>query len=112
MYPPYTLPFAKMYINNSENLTHGVNQFPHVSSAETETHNHFCPKSTQPFDLPGFSRQKNNSLHMHSHPKLVHALDLPDLISTIAEDLQVSGKGGGVTADIYDAFGLHAEHGV
>ena len=62
MYPPYTLPFAKMYINNSENLTHGVNQFPHVSSAETETHNHFCPKSTQPFDLPGFSRQKNNSL--------------------------------------------------
>lgn len=49
---------------------------------------------------------------MHSHPKLVHALDLPDLISTIAEDLQVSGKGGGVAADVYDASGLHAEHGV
>ena len=49
---------------------------------------------------------------MHSHPKLVHAPDLPDLISTIAEDLQVSGKGGGVAADVYDAFGLHAEHGV
>ena len=64
MYPPYTLPFAKMYVNNSENLTPGVNQFPHVSSAETETHNHFCPKSTQPFDLPGFSRQKNNSLNV------------------------------------------------
>ena len=60
MYPPYTLPFAKMYINNSENLTPGVNQFPHVSSAETETHNHFCPKSAQPFDLPGFSRQKSD----------------------------------------------------
>ena len=39
---------------------------------------------------------------MHSHSKLVHALDLPDLISTIAEDLQVSGKGGGVTADMED----------
>lgn len=60
MYPPYTLPFAKMYINNSENLTPGVNQFPHVSSAETETHNHFCHKSAQPFDLPGFSRQKSD----------------------------------------------------
>ena len=56
--------------------------------------------------------QQNPALHMHSHPKLVHAPDLPDLISTIAEDLQVSGKGGGVAADIYDAFGLHAEHGV
>ena len=62
MYPPYTLPFAKMYINNSEKLTPGVNQFPHVSSAETETHNHFCHKSAQPFDLPGFSRQKNDRL--------------------------------------------------
>lgn len=62
MYPPYTLPFAKMYINNSENLTPGVNQFPHVSSAETETHNHFCHKSAQPFDLPGFSRQKSDYL--------------------------------------------------
>lgn len=62
MYPPYTLPFAKMYINNSENLTPGVNQFPHVSSAETETHNHFCHKSAQPFDLPGFSRQKSDCL--------------------------------------------------
>ena len=49
---------------------------------------------------------------MHSHSKLVHAPDLPDLISTIAEDLQVSGEGGGVAADVYDAFGLHAEHGV
>ena len=64
MYPPYTLPFAKMYINNSENLTPGVNQFPHVSSAETETHNHFCHKSAQPFDLPGFSRQKSDCLNM------------------------------------------------
>ena len=64
MYPPYTLPFAKMYINNSENLTPGVNQFPHVSSAETETHNHFCHKSAHPFDLPGFSRQKSDRLHM------------------------------------------------
>ena len=64
MYPPYTLPFAKMYINNSENLTPGVNQFPHVSSAETETHNHFCHKSAQPFDLPGFSRQKSDCFHM------------------------------------------------
>lgn len=63
MYPPYTLPFAKMYINNSENLTPGVNQFPHVSSAETETHNHFCHKSAQPFDLPGFSRQKSDCLN-------------------------------------------------
>lgn len=63
MYPPYTLPFAKMYINNSENLTPGVNQFPHVSSAETETHNHFCHKSAQPFDLPGFSRQKSDYLN-------------------------------------------------
>lgn len=63
MYPPYTLPFAKMYINNSENLTPGVNQFPHVFSAETETHNHFCHKSAHPFDLPGFSRQKNNCLN-------------------------------------------------
>lgn len=62
MYPPYTLPFAKMYINNSENLTPGVNQFPHVSSAETETHNHFCHKSAHPFDLPGFSRQKSDCL--------------------------------------------------
>ena len=63
MYPPYTLPLAKMYINNSENLTPGVNQFPHVSSAETETHNHFCHKSAQPFDLPGFSRQKSDCLN-------------------------------------------------
>lgn len=62
MYPPYTLPFAKMYINNSEKLTPGVNQFPHVSSAETETHNHFCHKSAHPFDLPGFSRQKSDCL--------------------------------------------------
>lgn len=48
MYPPYTLPFAKMYINNSENLTPGVNPFPHVSSAETETHNPFCQKWRNP----------------------------------------------------------------
>ena len=56
--------------------------------------------------------QQNNRLNVHSHPKLVHAPDLPDLISTIAEELQVSGKGGGVAADVYDAFGLHAEHSV
>ena len=49
---------------------------------------------------------------MLRHPKLVHTPDLPDLISTITEDLQVSGKCGGVTADVYDAFGLHTEHGV
>ena len=64
MYPPYTLPFAKMYINNSGNLTPGVNQFPHVSSAETETHNHFFHFFAHPFDLPGFSRQKSDRLHM------------------------------------------------
>lgn len=55
MYPPYTLPFAKMYINNSENLTPGVNQFPHVSSTETETHIYFSSKIAETFDLLGFS---------------------------------------------------------
>ena len=49
---------------------------------------------------------------MHSHSKLVHAPDLADLISTITEDLQVSGKGSGVAANVYDAFWLHTEHGV
>lgn len=66
MYPPYTLllrkgiPFAKMYIDNSENLTPGVNQFPHCHSVETETHIHFCPKAGEIFDLPGFSRHQND----------------------------------------------------
>ena len=76
MYPPYTFPFAKMYINNSENLTPGVNQFPHVSSAETETHNHFCHKSAQPFDLPGFSRQKADCFYMKRRRKHIDTTDL------------------------------------
>lgn len=49
---------------------------------------------------------------MHRHAELVHTTDFSDLIASIAEDLQVSGEGGGVAADVYDAFGLHAEHGV
>ena len=85
MYPPYTLPFAKMYINNSEKLTPGVNQFPHVSSAETETHNHFCHKSAHPFDLPGFSRQKADCFHMFRKWKHVARLALDSLIPMSCE---------------------------
>lgn len=101
MYPPYTLPFAKMYINNSGNLTPGVNQFPHVSSAETETHNHFCPKSAQPFDLPGFSRQKNNCLHMHSRREHIHAAYLLHLIPPRLQHLKVSRQAGRFAGDIH-----------
>lgn len=49
-----------MYIDNSENLTPGVNQFPHCHSTETETHIHFCPKAAEIFDLPSFSRHQSN----------------------------------------------------
>ena len=82
MYPPYTLPFAKMYINNSKTLTPGVNPFPHVSSAETETHNHFCHKSAHPFDLPGFSRQKSDCLNMKRRRKHIDTTDLFHFISS------------------------------
>lgn len=43
-------------------LSPWVNQFPHTHSAETETHNHFRPKSAESFDLPGFFRQKSDRL--------------------------------------------------
>ena len=58
-----SIPFAKMYIDNSENFTPGVNQFPHCHSAETETHIYFCPKSPKPFDLLDFSRQQSDCLN-------------------------------------------------
>ena len=35
---------------------------------------------------------------MHRHAELVHTTDFSDLIASIAEDLQVSGEGGGVAA--------------
>ena len=49
---------------STQSLSPWVNQFPHSHSAETKTHIHFRPKSTESFDLLGFSRQQNNCLHM------------------------------------------------
>lgn len=107
MYPPYTLPFAKMYINNSENLTPGVNQFPHVSSAETETHNHFCHKSAQPFDLPGFSRQKSDCFHMPRPPKQIHRPCFFRPITMLCEYFQIACQCIRTAGDVYHPFRLH-----
>lgn len=47
-----------------QDLSPWVNQFPHIHSAETETHIYFLPKSAETFDLPGISREQSDRLHM------------------------------------------------
>ena len=53
-----------------QSLSPWVNQFPHSRSTETKTHIHFHPKSAEPFDLLGFSRQQNGCLHVQGVTKL------------------------------------------
>lgn len=63
-------------------LSPGVNQFPPHHSAETETHIHFCPKSAEPFDLLGFSRQKTYRLHMRGDgTRILHGKSYYSILS-------------------------------
>ena len=65
-----------------KSLSLGVNIRLYLYSAETETHNHFCHKSAQPFDLPGFSRQKSDCLNMKRRRKHIDTTDLFHFISS------------------------------
>ena len=67
--PFYTL-LQKTYLSQNcilpvtKILSHGVNQFQHCHSTETETHIHFCPKSVETFDILSFSSEKSKYRHM------------------------------------------------
>ncbi len=56
--------------------------------------------------------QQAYRLHMHRMSKLVHGPDPLQLIPSVAQNPQIPGQGGAVAADVDDAIGLHAEHGV
>ena len=73
----------------SHSLSPWVNQFPHTHSAETETHNHFRPKSAESFDLSGFSRQQSDCLHMPTPPKHIHPLHLLHFIPLPTKQVEI-----------------------
>lgn len=99
-----------MYIGNPENLTPGVNQFPHCHSTETETHIHFCPKSAETFDLLSFFRQQSDCLHVHCHRELIYRPPLHKFIPIPAQIFQIPCQCRRITTHIHNPLRLHIHH--